>query len=209
MARISLTEGAIDLAEGLPATDVDTVATAATLVAREELHPAVVGLLVRTAKLHYAGRGVLEDAGEFPSLELLDVPPSLAARTAVESGPSLLYRVLPFQLAALVDRLWILVLPLLTLLFPLFRVAPPLYRWRIRRRIFRWYGRVLALERRLRARHASAAELAEAAKELDRLDEELTAVTVPLSYADELYPLRQHLRMVREDLSTGRGRWAR
>ena len=99
-------------------------------------------------------------------------------------------------------------LRLVTLLFPLFRLAPPIYCWRIRRKIFRWYGRVLALEKRLRESQASPEQLAEAALELDRFDDELTAISVPVSYADELYHLRLHLRMVRDDLQSGRGRWA-
>lgn len=208
LRHVRVHAGSIDLAANVPTQDIETVAPAATLLAREELHPAVVGLLVECARVNFSSRGVLEDEGEFPTLALLDVPPSLAARRALESGPSFLYRAFPFQVAALIDRLKILLLPLLTLLLPLFRLAPPLYRWRIRRRIFRWYGRVLALEKRLDVAKANPQELGEAALELDLFDAELTAVSVPLSYADELYNLLLHLRMVREDLRSGRGRWA-
>jgi hypothetical protein len=49
-----------------------------------------------------------------------------------------LQKYLPFWIASVVDRGKILLLPALTLLLPLFRVAPPLYRWRIRSRIYRW-----------------------------------------------------------------------
>lgn len=205
---VRISAGSIDLAADLPAEDVRTVAAAAMLVANEELHPAVVARLVGAAKVAFDQRGVLEDAGEFPSLALLDVPPSLAARRAVAQGPSFLYRVLPFQVAALVDRLKILLLPLFTLLFPLFRVAPPLYRWRIRRRILLWYGRMGRLERRLREDNASPAQRSAAAAEIDRFDDEIASVKVPLGYADELYQLRLHLRMVREDIESARGRWA-
>lgn len=208
LRHVRVFEGSIDLAGNVPARDIDTVAPAATLLAQAELHPAVVGLLVQCARIHFSSRGVLEDEGEFPTLALLDVPPSIAARTALESGPSFLYRAFPFQIAALIDRLKILLLPLITLLFPIFRLAPPLYRWRIRRRIFRWYGQVLALEKRLSVGEAKPEEFAAAALELDRFDAELTSTSVPLSYADELYHLRLHLRMVREDLRSGRGRWA-
>ncbi|MCP3917721.1 MAG: hypothetical protein GY711_19430 [bacterium] len=205
---IRIEAGAIDLAADLPKAPLDTVAAAATLVGRQELHPAVVALLIEALGPHCAGRGVIEDEGAFPSVALLDVPASLAARRAFERGPSFLFRVLPFQVAAAVDRLKILLLPLVTLLFPLLRIAPPVYRWRIRRRILRWYKRVNDLEKRLRERHATAEERADATADLDRFDSELVSVKVPLSYADELYDLRLHLRMVRADLSEGRGRWA-
>ncbi|MEM1449251.1 MAG: TAXI family TRAP transporter solute-binding subunit [Planctomycetota bacterium] len=208
LRRVRLYRGSIDLAGDLPRRDLDSVAAAANLVAREGLHPAVVGLLVQTAKAHFSGRGVLENPGEFPSQTLLDVEPSSVARTSLEQGPSFLYRAFPFQVAALIDRLKILILPFLTLLLPLFRLAPPLYRWRIRRRILRWYKQIMNLEHRLRAGEATDAELRSAAAELDHMDAELAQVSVPLGYADELYHLRLHLRMVREDLSSRRGRWA-
>ena len=205
---VHVAPGAIDLAADLPERGIDTVAAAANLVANADLHPAIVALLVEAARLRFGERGVLEDEGEFPNLALLDVAPSLAARRAFANGPSFLYRVLPFQVAALVDRLKILLLPIVTLVLPFVRFAPPLYRWRIRRRILAWYERVLELEQRLRADGVTREECEGAAAELDRFDAELAAVKVPLSYADELYHLRLHLRMVREDLRTGRGRWA-
>ena len=206
---VRIEAGAIDLAADLPSAPLDTVAAAATLVGHQELHPAVVALLIEALVPQCAVRGVIEDEGAFPSVALLDVPPSLAARRTFERGPSFLFRVLPFQVAAAVDRLKILLLPLVTLLFPLLRIAPPLYRWRVRRRILRWYKRINDLEKRLRERPATQEERTDAAADLDRFDSELATVKVPLGYADELYDLRLHLRMVRADLSEGRGRWAK
>ncbi len=200
LRHVRVYAGSVDLAQGLPAEDLETVAAAAMLVGRDDLHPAVVGLLIGSARVHFSDRGVLEDAGEFPTLALLDIPPSAAARTAVEQGPSFLYRVFPFQVAALIDRLKILLLPLLTLLFPLFRLAPPLYRWRTRRRILRWYRQMLDLERSLREGDGSLERREAAARELDRFGEQVATIKVPLSYADELYHLRMHLRMVRDEL---------
>ena len=204
---VRLARGAVDLERDLPATDLELLAPAATLIASADLHHSVVALVVEAAKRRFAGRGVLREPGELPNLALLDVPPSDAARRAMSEGPSFLYRVLPFQVAAVLDRLKILALPLVTLLLPLVRMAPPLYRWRIRRRILVWYKRVIGLEQKLRATDASPAERAQAAAELDRFDAELANTEVPLGYADELFHLRAHLRMVREDLSSGRGRW--
>lgn len=205
---VTVAAGAIDLEEEWPAWDVHTVAAGANLIAHEELHPAIVALFVDAAKLNYAGRGVIEEAGEFPNQRLLDLPASEQARLVLEKGPSFLYRVLPFQVAAVIDRLKILIVPLITLLFPLFRAAPPLYRMRIRRRILKNYREVLELERRMRESQPGSEERTEAALELDRLDAELSELDVPLGYTDELFHLRSHVRLVREDLKAGRGRWA-
>lgn len=205
---VTVSAGAIDLEAEWPAWDVHTVAAGANLISKEELHPAIVALFVDAAKQHYAGRGVIEEAGEFPNQRLLDLPASEQARLVLEKGPSFLYRVLPFQVAAVIDRLKILLVPLVTLLFPLFRAAPPLYRMRIRRRILKHYKEVLQLEQRMHKSRPGSEERRQAALELDRLDAELSELDVPLGYTDELFHLRSHVRLVREDLQTGRGRWA-
>lgn len=205
---VTISAGAIDLEAEWPAWDVRTVAAGANLIANEDLHPAIVALFVDAAKQHYAERGVIEQAGEFPNQRLLDLPASEQARLVLEKGPSFLYRVLPFQLAAVIDRMKILVVPLVTLLFPLFRAAPPLYRMRIRRRILKHYKEVLELERRMHKSLPGSEERRQAALELDRLDAELSELDVPLGYTDELFHLRSHVRLVREDLHSGRGRWA-
>lgn len=205
---VTVSAGAIDLEAEWPAWDVHTVAAGANLIAAEDLHPAIVALFVDAAKQHYSGRGVIEQAGEFPNQRLLDLPASEQAGLVLEKGPSFLYRVLPFQVAAVIDRLKILIVPLVTLLFPLFRAAPPLYRMRIRRRILKHYKEVLELERRMHSSQPGSEERRQAALELDRLDAELSELDVPLGYTDELFHLRSHVRLVREDLQSGRGRWA-
>jgi hypothetical protein len=104
--------------------------------------------------------------------------------------------VLPFGVAASVDRLKILLLPLLTLLLPLLKVAPPLYRWRIRSKIYRWYRVLRAVEARLDA-GADGPAVAELAAELERTEREVHSVRVPPGYLEEYYNLRMHLDRVR------------
>jgi hypothetical protein len=82
-------------------------------------------------------------------------------------------------------------------LIPLARLLPPLYEFRIRSRIFRWYRNLREIESELEEGRASRQELLAA---LDRLERRALAVTVPLSYADELYALRQHIDLVRARL---------
>lgn len=205
---VELTAGSVDLIANHPAESIELLAPAATLIGREGLHSSVISLAIESAKGRFSSRGVLREAGDFPNLEFLEVPPSDAARRAMLEGPSFLYRVFPFQVAAVLDRMKILMLPLLTLLFPLIRMAPPLYRWRIRRRILIWYKRIIDLEHRLHSEEVTSEVLRQAALELDRFDAELASTEVPMGYADELFHLRAHLRLVREDLTSGRGRWS-
>ncbi len=198
-----LTPGMIDLQRNLPDRDVPLVAPAATLLARAELHESVFPLLIRAARRQFGQGGLFEDEGEFPNGRNLDAPLSEASERYFAQGLSFLYRVFPFQLAAALDRLKIMLLPLLTLLLPLMRIMPPAYRWRIRSRIYKWYGEVMRIEAMVRAQDDSAG-YAVALSRLDEVERDINTVKVPLSYAEELYNLRMHMRLVRDALESRR-----
>ena len=86
---------------------------------------------------------------------------------------------------------------LLVLMLPLIKVMPPIYTWRMRARVYRWYDE---LERAEQALATSARDPAWVARELDRIESEVQRVKVPLSFTDQLYQLRQHIDLVRHRL---------
>ncbi|MDH3475609.1 MAG: hypothetical protein OEM59_18165, partial [Rhodospirillales bacterium] len=199
LSKLVLPEGVIDFERNLPPADVALLAPTANLVAREELHPALIVLLLRAAaEVHGAG-GLFEQPGEFPSARFIDFPLSDTARRYFKSGPPLLQRFLPFWAADLIDRLLILLLPLVTLLIPLLRIVPPAYRWRVRSRIYRWYRELQEVDDSLEAL-GSRDQVGRNLAELDRIESEVKQLTVPLAYADSLYHLRLHIDFVREKL---------
>lgn len=196
-ARIS--RGLIDLDRDLPRSDVVVIAPTANLAARDDLHPALVPLLLKAAVEVHGDGGLLEKPGAFPSARHAGFAVRSAARQYLRSGPSWLYRYLPFQTAAWLNRMKLMMLPLFTLLLPLLKVAPPVYRWRIRSRIYRWYRVLRRIDQKLQAGDAGADFSADVAG-LDALEAELSEVKVPLSYMEEFYNLRLHVAFVRERL---------
>jgi len=92
-----------------------------------------------------------------------------------------------------------MLVPLLTLLLPLFKILPPTYRWRVRSRIYRWYRDLRTVEQRI-FDGADDEIVAWANGELDRIEREVAQINVPLSYADQLFNLRLHIRFVRREL---------
>jgi hypothetical protein len=185
----------------VPAQDVALLAPATALVARDGLHPALIDLILGAAKEVHGPRQLFARRGEFPSASYLDFPLDRHAQRYLESGPSFLRRYLPFQVAGFVERLWVLILPLLTLAIPLMRIAPPAYRWQVKRKIYRWYKHLRRLEDELwRAHDAKARD--ELLERLDHLQRDVGKVTVPLSYADQLYALRLHIEFLRHRIET-------
>lgn len=195
LTRVTLAEGIVDLEQNLPASDVEMIAPTANLVARSDLHPALVPLLLKAAEEVHRSGGLLEEPDEFPSALYVDCPLNSQARQYLKSGPSMLYRYLPFALAANLDRAKLMLLPLCTLLLPLLKAAPPIYRWRIRYRIYRWYRVLRHVDEQVKTANAGDNFSTEIAH-LHTLENELAEVSVPLSYMEEVYNLRLHVDFV-------------
>jgi hypothetical protein len=155
---------------------------------------------VQAASRIHGGAGWIARAGQFPSAQQTEFPLAKDAERYYRSGPPLLQRYLPFWLANLIDRMWVALVSIAVVFIPLSRLIPPLYVFRVRSRIFRWYRQLRQIEDRSERRNASFPELIE---ELDRLDEKAARINVPLAYTDELYALRQNIDLVRTRLNSG------
>lgn len=202
LSKLTLPEGASDLGRNYPPRTVQLVGPTVELVAGQDLHPALSDLLIGAAREVHSGAGMFRNAGEFPSAVERDFPISDDAERYYKSGGQFLYRRLPFWLASLVDRLVVLVLPLLVLLVPATRIAPSIYRWRVRSRIYKWYGALMAIEREMQSERTPD-QRRELRQRLDEIEQAVNEIRTPLSFADQLYVLREHVSLVRHRLDTG------
>jgi hypothetical protein len=195
MSPTTLPRGVVDLARDMPSADVHLVAPTATLVAKEATHPALIQLFVQAARTIHGEAGWFQHKGDFPRAGNSEIPLAKEAERYYQNGPPLLQRYLPFWLANLIDRMWVVLVSIIAILLPLSRVLPPLYKFRVRSRIFRWYAQLRNVEESLGKRSDEQLE-----KELDAIESRVAQVSVPLSYADELYSLRSNIQLVRRRL---------
>jgi len=200
LSKVTLPQGAIDLVRGIPVREVTLLAPVATLVARNETHPALIDLLVQAAAEVHGGAALFQRAGEFPSSKPGDFPLSKEAERYYKSGKPFLQRYLPFWAATLVDRLAVMIIPILALLYPLFKITPFLYTWRVRSRIYRRYGELKFLEKEL-AKNPAERTQEEWQARLDRIEADVSRLTTPLAFSDQLYTLRGHIALVREAIA--------
>jgi uncharacterized protein len=199
LSLLTLPEGAIDLAADLPTADTVLLAPAANLVVREDFHPALAELLLTEARKIHGYSGVFEEAGEFPSQKHLEYPIADSAQRFFDSGPSLLQRYLPFWAANLIDRLKIMLLPLIALVYPLFKAIPAIYDWRMSSRIDHWYDELQSIEHNLKA-GAPRDELLRSLVEVEAIEQKVRSLNMPDSYGNPLYDLRLHICMLRDEL---------
>jgi len=205
LATVTLPRGVVDFARDLPPQDTKMVATTAYLVARDDFHPALVSVLLQAAVRAHRGGTLFSDPGAFPVAREGDFPLSDAAERYFKSGPPFLQRYMPFWVANLIQRLLILLVPLIAVVIPVMRIFPGVYAWRVRMRVFRWY-------RALRAVEAEAREgtppnrLRELISQLQEIEDHVSRTRVPVTYSDYAYNLKLHINLVRlrlEHLAAG------
>jgi TRAP transporter TAXI family solute receptor len=192
LSTVTLGEGGVDFATNLPDRDVTLLAATATLVVREDVHPVIVRLLLKTAETVHSRPGMFESPNAFPSDAFVELPLHEVARRYLRKGPPLLERYLPFWIAVTVERWALLVLPLVGLLLPLIRFVPMLYNSRMRRRVTQWYGVVHEIEHSLAT--CTPDESRAAAERLRGVQAEVLEMKPPsASFMGELYHLKLHL----------------
>jgi TRAP transporter TAXI family solute receptor len=194
---VILPRGVAHLSRDIPSRDVQLIATTTSLVARQDIHPALIELLVQAASRIHSGPGWISRAGEFPSAAANEFQLAKDAERYYRNGPPLLQRYLPFWFANLIDRMWVALFSIIVVLLPISRMIPPLYRFRVRYKIFRWYRNLRAIEAELDTNQRSRDELMGS---LDKLEARVAAVRVPLAYNNELYSLRSHIELLRARL---------
>ena len=195
LSTARLPQGVVDLARNIPSEDISLVAPTTSLIARSSTHPALVQLFAQAGNVIHGPAGWFKDAREFPNRNHSELPISEEAERAIKNDAPLLQRYLPFWVANLVERMWLVMGVIIAIMLPLSRIVPPLYEFRVRSRIFRWYGQLRDIE--MRSENEDSAILLQA---LDELESRAEKITVPLSYTDELYALRNNIQLVRKKL---------
>lgn len=199
LTQVTLPRGAVDLVRDTPPRNTALLAATANLVVHEDTHPALVSLLLQAASEVHGKSGFFQRTGEFPAYRDTSFELSPDAARHLKSGPPFLQRYLPFWAAVLVDRMVVMLLPLIALLVPLLRVAPAIYSWRVRSKIFRLYGELKFLENEVRHQYDPARH-GEFFDRLDRIEEAASTRSVPLAFTDLVYTLREHIHLVRKQL---------
>jgi TRAP transporter TAXI family solute receptor len=200
LSNVTLPKGAIDLEKEVPPQDTSMIAPMAALVVREDLHPALVGLLVEAAKEVHGPGGMFNRIGEFPKTADPEFEMSDDALRFYKNGATFLQRHLPFWLATFIERIVVMVVPLATVLIPIFKGGPALFRWRARQKILRWYARLKVLDQRLTT-DSSPEHLLAYTAEIEDIEHAVKQTAVPLSYADQYYSLRAAVDLVRQRIA--------
>jgi TRAP transporter TAXI family solute receptor len=198
LSSVTLFEGSINMYKNLPSQDKQILSTTANLVCNKDLNDELTRIFMKQVKKVHSAKSIFWTKNQFPSLNNLDTPVNEEAKKYILNGDSWLESIFPFWIASQIDKLKILLIPLLTLLFPLLKGILPLYAWSIRSKIYRWYKRLNLLEY---TSNLDISNIKENLKKIEELKDEVQEQTqVPLSYKGEYYNLLLHIDLVEKEL---------
>ncbi len=202
---LTIPEGMLDIQRNIPKQNITLLSTLATLVATDKMHPQLVEVMLNCAQRIHKKQGLLEKEDEFPAKKYLEFPVHDAAANYFYSGPSFLAKYLPFWLVTLIRRLAIIIIPLLTLLFPLFKITPLAIRWPIKRKLNLWYSELEEIESLVNG-DSDKISFINSQKRLNELEEEVVNDPLPPAYKNESFQLRFHIRHVQNQISEALGK---
>jgi hypothetical protein len=127
----------MDLYKNLPSEDINLLTTTANLIAREGLSDELTRLILKEIKNVHNKKELFESENQFPNINNLTVEINENANRYFTYGDTWLEKIFPYWIASNIDRLKILLIPLLTLMIPLSKGFFPLYRWSIRSKIYK------------------------------------------------------------------------
>ncbi len=200
LSLVTLKAGSVDPQAASPANDAVLLTTTANLVVRNDLHPALAYLLLEAARDVHKGATLLNRPGDFPHVRGTDFPLADEAQRYYKEGRPFLQRYLPYWAANALQRLLLILVPMLAIAIPLLKTIPELLDFKDKNRLYRRYEKLLDMERDIRSRQLNSREITEATAQLDTIEQDISTTKFPLDFTDRIYTLRQHIDYVRGQL---------
>jgi hypothetical protein len=194
---MDLPMGGFDFALNIPSRDTALLGPMVELIAVKSLHPALSDLILEAAMEVHGRPGLFQRRGEFPAPIEHGIKLSEDSTRFFKSGKSFLYRYMPFWLASLLSRIFVVFLPTLVVIIPILKSIPAFFRWRTQRRIHLRYRELLALEDELNMGDEARDQEKIRAK-FDLIEDAVNRMKIPPSFADQFYGLRGHIEFVRQ-----------
>jgi TRAP transporter TAXI family solute receptor len=203
LEALKLYEGTIDLYKNLPDENINLLSTTATLLTHNEVPHELVRILLKNIKDIHSKKNLFAKDNQFPNLHNTKLPIHSEAKQYLTFGDTWLETIFPYWIASNIDRLKILLIPLLTLMIPLFKGVFPLYQWSMRSKIYRWYETLNDIDKEIP--HLTQDALDEKEQFLEKLKIEIQNETrVPLSFMGEYYNLIMHIDLILSRISKQR-----
>jgi len=202
LSKIIFPRASTSIVNDLPQANVTLLAATALLVSKDTLHPALAYLLLEAAKTVHGSEDYFTPLGTFPNLNTEEFPISDESTRYFKSGRPFLQRYLPFWLASLIERRLLILLPFMALVLGLLQALPRMVEARIKNRLVVWYREIKSLEDEIwKTRQPTLDQIARWRDEIENIDAHASQIRIPHRYFQDVYALKQAIRVVRDRIS--------
>jgi TRAP-type uncharacterized transport system substrate-binding protein len=201
LVTVRLPEGGYDLGEDIPGDDLLTLAASTELIVTDLFPPPLADLLLQATSEVHGEASLFTERNAFPNPDMVSINLSTSAARYYESGPPLLRKYLPFQLATWIDRFIMVVVAFGSIAIAVFSILPKLIEMHLDRQLQAAYRRMEEVEKAFVAGSDRSTLLAI----LDDVDTDTSDIRIRLrSSIASWLELRQFLYDLRERIAAGR-----
>ena len=201
LVRLVLPQGVIDIKRHIPPHDVALIGATDKVLVRSDLHPEIVPLMLQAMVKAHGARDIFQRSGEFPNGTDTEYPVAPAAIDFYKNGLSYMQRHVPLWLSVHLQRAIAVLVTAIAIGFPLFKLLPLTYNWITRRRLFYWYAKLKALEASFDANPTDMHSI-DTRAEIERIEDAVSHIHIPLTFSDQVYNLRSHIDIVRRKIAS-------
>ena len=197
---LKLYEGSINLYKNIPSKDIHLLSTTQNLVCNPNIPGELIRIFLKKVQKIHNGKTFFQNSEQFLNDKHLDTPINSDAKLYLLNGESWLEGIFPYWIASNIDRLKLLLIPMIWLIIPLFKSIIPLYIFSTRSKIFKWYDKIDKINLKIESKEDKNNII----DEIKNLKKEIQSKTkVPLSYKGEFYNLIVHLELLENKINKG------
>ena len=200
LVRLVLPQGVVDLDKIIPPSDVPLIGSTTRILVRDDLHPQIIALLLKTMTEEHSGPGIFQRAGEFPNANDSEYPVASTAADYYRNGPSFLQRHLPIWLAVHAQRAIAAFVTILAIGIPVFNYLPKLYMWFVRENMSKLYRRIRTIEKGLQT-ELTISQVMDSQSDLEKIDKAASILHVPMRHSALLLGIKVHINLIRTRLA--------
>ena len=204
---LTLPADSVDIYEHIPKRDISLIATTTSLVVKRSMHPDLqLAILMAARDANRESRRLFfAKRDEFPAYMDPTIPISPVAQHFYDYGAPHGVRYLPYWLAGLIERAWLLILTVLALIYPLSKLVVHLRKYRYTLHELPYYKELLAIEMRLCEGNLTGQEKLEVLGELERINTSAIQFGVPIGEEASYFSLLAAINGLRAKVKEAQG----
>jgi hypothetical protein len=186
--------------KALPKQNINYLSFTRNVIVRDDLDPSIVMLLAEFQKKFASAQTVLNDKDEYPNfLQAGSFKPNKTAEDFYANGRPFLSQHLSPGLSAFLIKILIVLVPALTILWPITHFVPSMYHFYVKHKITHWYRDLEFIERNFLKSDDDARKLMKS--KLDEIQMGLQEMKFPvmhLHYVQEIFIAKEHVELIRK-----------